>query len=529
MTPKFRLGMTAGWGRVVAVFMVDAALLGAGVTAAGRPGWWVGAVLGSILSVAALVSWRGSALLTLAWRAAGSGRTAVAPAGAVADHDRMFGAGPVGIRAAGPHLVTVVAVDGHPHSPSVLDHHRVESLTTLPIDAVATGLRQFDVTLDGIDVISVGARRSPKTHHDYAPVYSARVGDHPAVGQRQTWLIVRLDATTSARAILWRESVAATMSAATEWLAQELTSRRIPARVLTATQIHAVDEALLAGTNPATLRRGWDRLRHPNGYIHTYWVSPQDISSATIDRLWTPDTEATVVTLQLRLTPTGATTIGVLARYHSGGPLVEPPLTGLNPMTGQHDSGMTAGLLTATAVPALPARALVDGEQLAVPIGATGIIIGTTPTGHPLLIDLGDPTGTATMTIAGEHALTMQIALRATATGYHVLVHTNRPQHWKQATGAGLQIVSAAGLTQQLPPSPRRWMVIFDQLDGPTHDGAAVTIRTVNPGAASGADIHIEQDDPDSAVIRTWAFQYRLRIELDYERHLIDAGLAQAV
>lgn len=525
MTPTFPLGVATSWARVVAVFVVDVALLAAGVAAAGRPGWWAGAALGSVISMAALVSWRGSALLTLAWRSVTGRRAGVAaPAGALADHDRIFGDGPVGIRAVGPHLVAVVAVDGQPHSPSVLDHHRVESLATLPLDAVAAGLRQFDVTLDGIDVVSVGVRRAPKTHHPYAPVYSSQVGDHPAVGQRQTWLVARFNAAESARAIVWRESVAATMSATAEWLAQELTSRRIPARVLSAAQIRAADEALLAGTDPAGLRPGWGRLRHAGGYVHTYWMSARDISAASIDRLWTPDTDATVVSVQLRVTATGTTTVGVLVRYHTGGPLAEAPLTGLNPLTGRHDVGMAAGLVVANGVPAVPSRELVDGERLGVPIGATGIIIGTTATGHPLLIDVGDPTEMATVTIAGELALTVQLALRAAATGYQVLVCTQRPQRWQQATGAGLQVVGVAGLAEQLPPSRQRWMVVYDEVGGPAPQGAAVTVRTVASGAASSADIHIEQDDPGNAVIRTWAFQYRMRIELDYERRLTAAG-----
>jgi hypothetical protein len=402
----------------------------------------------------------------------------------------------------------------------VLDYPRVESLSKLPLDAVAAGLRQFDVTLDGIDVVSVGARRAPQTHHPYAPVYSSQVGDHPAVGQRQTWLVIRFNATESARAIVWRESVAATMGAAAEWLAQELTSLRVPARVLTAAQIRAADEALLAGADPAVLRPGWGRVRHPGGYVQSYWMSPRDISSATIDRLWAPDTDATVLTVQLRLTATGATTVGVLARYHSGGPLLEPPLTGLNPLTGRHDVGMTAGLLVAAGVPVAPARELADGERLAVPIGPTGIIIGTTASGHPLLLDVGNPTEMATVTIAGELALTAQIALRAAATGYQVLVCTERAQRWQEATGAGLQVVDGAALAEQLAPARRRWMVVYDEVSGPAPQGAAVTVRTVAPGSASGADIHIEQDGPSTAVIRTWAIQYRLRIDVDHERRL---------
>jgi hypothetical protein len=262
--------------------------------------------------------------------------------------------------------------------------------------------------------------------------------------------------------------------------------------------------------------------------MHTYWVSPRDISTTTIDRLWAPDTDATVLTVQLRCSATGATTVGVAVRYHTGGPLAGPPLTGLNPWTGRHDLGLTAGLVMADGAPRVPAREVAPGERLRVAIGATGIIIGTTASGHPLLVDLGDPTGMATVTVAGELALTVQLALRAAATGYQVLVCTERAQRWRHAAGAGLQVVGAAGLAEELVPARRRWMVVYDHVAGPAPQGAAITVRTVAPGSASGADIHIEQDDRGGAAIRTWAFQYRVRIDADYERRLITAGPRRA-
>lgn len=526
MKSSFPFSVAASWPRVVAVFIVDVGLLAAGVTVAGRPGWWSGVGVAVVVTVLTLLCWRGAPLLSHAWRSVTGRRPRVGgPAGELADYERSFGAGPVGIRAVGQYLVAVVAVDGPPHSPSVLDYPRVESLAKLPLEAVAAGLEQFDVRLGGIDIVSAGARRAPKTHHPYAPVYSSEVGDHPAVGQRRTWLVVRLDALESARAIVWRESVAATMSAAAEWLAAELTSLRIPARVLTAAQIRDADEALLAGVDPAALHAGWGRLRHPGGYVHTYWVSPGDISSNSIDRLWAPDTDATVVSVQLRRADNGATTAGVMVRYHTGGPLAEPPLTGLNPLVGRHGAALGAGLLAAgTAGLAVPARELAAGEKVSVPIGATGIIVGTTASGHPLLVDLSEPTELATVTISGEFALLVQVALRAAATGYQVLVCTERPQRWQPVIGAGLQVVGPAGLAEQLPASPYPYVVIYDRVEGPAPAGAAVTVRTVGKRSASNADIHIEQDNSAAAVIRTWAFHYRLRINLDYERRLIEAG-----
>lgn len=529
MKSSFPLGVAAGWARVVAVFVVVVALVALGAAVGGRPGWWAGLGVGLLVVVLTVLCWRGAPLVSLAWRVVRPRRLPRAtPSGELGDYERTFGSGPVGIRCVGAHLVAVVAVDGPPHSPSVLDYPRVESLAKLPLQAVAAGLRQFDVTLEGIDIVSAGARRAPKSHHPYAPVYSSQVGDHPAVGQRRTWLVVRLDALASARAIVSRESVAATMSAAAEWLAAELTSLRIPARVLTAEQIRGVDEALLAGIDPSGLAGGWSRLRHAGGYVQTYWLSPHDISSTSIDRLWAPDTDATVVSVQLRRAEDGGTRVGVMVRYHTGGPLAEPPLTGLNPLTGRHDAGLRAGLVGAgRGGLVVAARELAPGEKVAVPIGSTGIIVGTTTSGHPLLVDVSDPTELATVTIAGEFALLVQVALRAAATGYQVLVCTRRAQRWQQVSAAGLQVVGA-GLSEQLPASRYPYVVVYDGVGGAAPAGAAVTVRTVDARSASGADIHIEQDGDGTAVIRTWAFQYRLRINLDYERRLTDAGPRRA-
>jgi type VII secretion protein EccE len=444
--------------------------------------------------------------------------------GSATDHRRTFGDGSVGIRSVGPHLVAVVAVDGPPHSLSVLDHQQVESAAVLPLDVVASGLRQFDVTLDGIDVVSAGVRRAPKTHHHHAPVYSSRVGDHPAIGQRRTWLVMRLDAVKGAAAILCRESVAATLSAAAEHLAEDLTSRRCPARVLTAAEIKDVDKALLAGVDRSSVRRRWGRLRHRGGYIQTYSVSPRDISTTTIDRLWAPDTENTVVAVQLRPTPDGQTTVGVVVRYHTGGPLREPPLTGLNPLTGRHDLGLAAGLILPTQTLAAPYRRIV--EDLSTPIGASGVIVGTTQTGHPLLVDLTPPPGkVTTVAVAGELALTMQVALRAAASGYQVLVHTARPESWRQATAAGLQLVGPGGLGEHLPASTWPWLLVYDELSGPVPDGAAVIVES---RAGSSADIQIDQDDDTHILIRTWEVRHQLRADLEYERHLIGSERSAA-
>jgi type VII secretion protein EccE len=516
----FPLGLAFGWKRLTAVFVTGVALIAVG-SAAGPAGWWTGVAISAAAAVAVLVTWRGAPLLTLAVTRVRPLDLSLPPA---ADHDRTFGAGLVGIRSVGTHLVAVVAVDGPPHSPSVLVHHQVEAAATLPLGVAAAGLRQCDVTLAGIDIVSAGVRVAPTTHHHHAPVYSSRVGDHPAVGQRRTWLVLRLDVAAAVRAILWRESVAATLAGAAEHLVQRLTSMRIPARVLCASEIEQMDEVLLAGAEFDGLRRRWGRLRHTGGYVQTYWMSPQDISTAAIGRLWAPETDATVTTVQLRPTSDGSTAVGVLVRYHTGGPLREVPLTGLNPLTGRHDVGTAAGLAAPTGGLLAPARRLRDRERLAAPIGASGIIVGATSAGHPLLIDLTPvPAKTTIVTITGELALMVQVALRAAATGYQVIVNTTHHERWRQATAAGLQLAGPGGLGERLPASAQPWLVVYDETSGPMPAGAAVVVRSVDRDGAAG-DVRIDQDDDRSAVIHTRALRCRVRIDLDHERRLVVHG-----
>ena len=201
-------------------------------------------------------------------------------------------------------------------------------------------------------------------------------------------------------------------------------------------------------------------------------------------------------------------------------------------MSGRHDAGLAAGLLAAgrsgLAVPsrelAMTARRLAVADRghrhhrrhdrhAAIPCWS----IWATRPSWP------------TVTIAGELALTVQVALRAAATGYQVLVCTRRPQRWQQVTGAGLQVVGRGGLAEQLPPSPRRWLVVYDDVCRASAGRGRRSRCARWPDGRPAAPTSISSKTvPAPRVIRTWAFQYRLRIDLDYERRLTDAGPRRA-
>jgi type VII secretion protein EccE len=519
MRSAFPAGLALGESRVVTAFSAAVALLWAGSLLRGPWVVWVSAAVAALAVMLVLVTWRGAPLASLLLRRSKS-VTELLSVPQARDHRLRWTDGQAAIRADGDELIAVVAVDGPSHTPSVLDNHRVASAVSLPIPVVAEAIRQFDVTLSGIDILSVGRRRASKTHHHSAHTYSGMIGDHGAVGRRRTVCVLRMNRLDNVAAVACRDSVAATLDACAQRLAAELTARQLPARVVDAGELADIDAALTGGITQ-NMKPRWGGLRHTGGWVSTYWVSPRDITTLTLDRVWTPDADHTATAVQLRPTPDGGVAVGMLVRYATGGPQKHAPLTGLNPLSGRHELGLRAGLADArTPVVQAPTRLLGDGEDLRAPIGASGLIVGATAQGHPLLIDLADaaPGETSTVTVAGELALLVQLAMRSAATGYQVLVCSGRPDSWREASAAGLRVVGT--LPAQLADDGRGVMVVDDHIDAPS-PRASITMRAVKAGTASVADVHFEQDSERTAVIRTADFQYRIHISLDPERNMI--------
>jgi type VII secretion protein EccE len=522
----FPVGLRVTWWRVIVAFVTTVGLLALGTHLWHGPvALAVPIVVAVLVDAALLVTWRHQTVGALARHRLTKRRATAAVVAPVSSHRLRWTTEEAAIRGDEFEALAVVAVDGASHTPSVLDHHQVQSGTLLPVDVVARAVRQFDVSLAGIDIYSVGRRRAGDEHHHYAATYSRVIADYGAVGERSTWCVLRMRSRDNLGAIAARDSVAATLLACARRLAVELGAHGCPARLVDVAELDELDAAIAGPlTNGATAQ--WSGLVHPGGVVTSYWLSPSDITTATLDHVWAPDTDATMTTIQLRPGGDGSVTVGALVRYSTAGKLTEAPLRGLNPLSGQQELALRATLLE-PAVPTLqlPHRQMGPEERLRAPIGATGILIGTTAKHHPMLVPLGNarPGKQALVTVAGELALLLQIAQRAAATGYRVAVVTGRPQQWRSAQAAGLRIVRE--MPAELPDRGRSMMVVYDHYGAPTtHPSAAVTVRAVERGTASVADVHLEQDSRDTAVIRTAEFRYRLHIDVTKERNDIAAS-----
>jgi hypothetical protein len=94
----------------------------------------------------------------------------------------------------------------------------------------------------------------------------------------------------------------------------------------------------------------------------------------TLDRLWLPDTDATVVTIRLTARH-GRPEVSAWVRYHSAQQLPKDVLSRLNRLTGRQLAAVRASLPTPARrhLLVVPARVLRDSERLAVRLGSASV------------------------------------------------------------------------------------------------------------------------------------------------------------
>ena len=375
MKAQRRFGLTLSWARVTAVFLVDIVIL---VVASHCPeswqgphriAFWVGVGLAALVALFSLVTYHGitvtSGLATWLWDWSADPGTALGAGCTPArDYQRRFGRDEVGVREYEGQLVTVIALNGGDDDSASRHRHRT-SQPTLLVQAVADGLRQFDIHLDDIDIVSVKVRRGGNAA-ELSKLEDWEVANgEPTSYVRRTWLVLRMNPQRNIAAVAVRDSLASTLVAATERLAQDLDGLTCAAKPLTAEEITEVDRAVLADLEPTWSRPGWRHLKHFNGFTTTFWVTPSDITTDTLDELWQADTVATVLTVRLTARA-GRPHVSAWVRFHSEKRLPRDVSSGLNRLTGRQLAAVRASL-PAPATRALlvvPSRPVHDDDDL---------------------------------------------------------------------------------------------------------------------------------------------------------------------
>ena len=388
MKRQRRFGLSLSWPRLTTVFVVDVVIM---VVASHCPeswqgtyriAFWVGVGLAVLVTLLSLVTYHGltvtSGLATWLWDwSADPGSALSAGCTPALDYQRKYGRDKVGVRQHEGQLVTVIAINGGDDDSASRLRHR-NSPPTLLVSAVASGLRQFDVHLDDVDIVSVKVRRGgPEAKaaelsklDDFGPEEWEVANGEPTSYIRRTWLVLRMNPQRNVAAVAARDSLASTLVAATERLAQDLDGLTCAARPLTAEELAEVDRAVLADLEPTWSRPGWRRLKHFNGFVTSLWLSPSDITTDKLDELWDDETVATVLTI--RLTSRGdRPQVSAWVRYHTEKRLRRNVSSGLNRLTGRQLAAVRASLPAPTARPLLvvPSRPLrADDDDLALSV-----------------------------------------------------------------------------------------------------------------------------------------------------------------
>lgn len=344
----------------------------------------------------------------------------------------------IGFRWNGTTLLSLLKIDENPRALTVLEPGVTVSGEMVPVQALLDCLRQFDITLESIDIISQGARSAG--HTDVAAVYDSVLGPLPAIAQRAVWIAVRFNPSRCAEAVRRRggdrDGILRAATTATRRVANRLAEAGLQPRFLSASGIAAATNQLSDGVSLGTVEETWEDCREGQFRLSSFAVQPDMMTTAGLGLLWTVPSYSTTVCLSLReAAEDDLVQVRGLVRFDSD-VRVPTQLRGLIPLHGRQFSALAATL----PIPALPGARPIEHwasglrtdalDELALPASGCGQVIGADQEGRAVALPLFGPQ-IRRVEIAGTLHLAQQVVLRSLALGARVLVHTRRPAFWR--------------------------------------------------------------------------------------------------
>jgi type VII secretion protein EccE len=516
-------------------FVVIAELCAAAVVvAAAAAVWWAAALAAGAAALVVTLTYNGATAAGWVFRAARFWRhrrsaaarrkRAAVPAPFTAE---LPGTGPAGLRWDGKYVVTMIELHGRAFAPTVLVPAGADTTDTVSLEAISALLHQFAaLELDCVDVVSVSQRVAADGR--YTPKYDEIIGDRPAVGQRRTWLVVRLCPQACMAAIAYRGDAAAAAAAATERIRQAVLRTGCRAVTCTAEQLGEATEALLAGKGLSRVGESWSHADLDADYVTSYRIAGSDLLTRTLNDVCTVRSKCTVQTIRLTADRAGqGVSVGAVVRFHTAAPLTHPPLLALRPVTGQSFDALAASLPLGDRSLRLGLSSRRLADDLAIPVGPSGPLLGMTVTGFPFLMPITDPLRTVRMSVDARLPVVIPLLLRASAAGAVILVHSDRPTVWEPVCDD--QRILLAGDTE-----PRRTpnVIVVDGAGQEITGGErGHTVVVLTDTAQPDCDITIAELSGDDLVINTASLHevrlaiMRPRNEAEFVAHLRTAAV----
>ena len=496
-----------------------------------RAGWWpaTGISAAALVVLIVTVYRRNAPGWVAAWARHWRRRRHLVPVAAAVDVPH--GAIVCGVRVDEYEAVTMIKASGRPYAPTLL-RGSTRSLTTnvIPMAVLAGLLDQPGfLQLAGIDIVSAGQR--VRGVGGYAPLYSTLLADRPAAGRRDTYLIVRIDITGSVPGLTYRTSIGAAAAAATERIINALLQNGIRATALSAAELdtalselgvglvtppprpeppapdQAADEAQAAPAvavpvgahrGAAAPRTRWRSVRTREGYLSSYYFSPEDITTAALNRMWALHTDEVVQTTSIckhrNTEPDGGGPVLVSAMVRTCDPqeAPQPPTLDLNPLPGEQYAATVRAAPTARPAITLPARRLNGSEPLQIPIGATGILVGAAlkddPDADPpiqgddmVMLALTDPDRATRISMNTSEFYVRQLLIRAAAVGERIVIYSHQPTRWNSLTQPNIAVAE-----RRRPPPFVPTITVNDRPTALSAAGLSATVISLGPLADDG-------------------------------------------
>lgn len=487
--------------------------------------WWACALLALTVIVLFTFRWRGTGLLqsvAARWsfrRARGRRAELIA---APAPFDSVIGdADPCGFRWDGDTLSTLLQIEDAPEDLTVLEPGSTVSGDMVALDVLAACLRQFDIELDSIDVLSHGCRSHG--HTPLAAVYDGVLGPLPAIAHRTVWVVVRFDPARCPEAVALRgggrSGLLHTAMVATRRVANQLGEAGLRVRTLSAAEVGQAVSQLCGGANLPNLHEDWQYCADGNYRMVSFALTADILTTAGLSRLWAVPSDATVLSISLRNGPRGTIAIAGTVRFDTFGSPATGAIEGLRPLAGKQFEAVLAGLpLGRSSGEFLSWSVSSDAAgfgQIRLPASGCGQVIGADDDGRAVALPIFGP-HIARVEIAGSLHLAQQVVLRALALGARVLVHSNRSGSWRSMVEAVgdpqlLWVAEFNRSTLQAGSDRNYTVALFDGV----HEAATrvgVTVIALLPSETSSrvaasepADVVLRQlpETPDRVAVAT--------------------------
>lgn len=415
-------------------------------------------------------------------------------------------AGLCGIAQEGDVLVAMIQLAPNLDLPTVIAEQTIYTEDTVSVESLLPMLDQYGIGID-IDIVTTGQR--VRSAGSYSMLYDQLIGSHPVVGNRMTWLVLRLDQERDLKALAKRGPCAIvaprTLATAAHRIAGRLRERGVAAHPLPAAAMLDATRLLHAGAELGDLTEQWERLKTsvPGRFVTSFGIDWSELDESGLDDCWTWNSGRTTLVVSL------SGTAGPRAVVRYLGPAMTEALPDyLRRLPGRQSLALRATLPTGVSLRALTRdERMVEeappelGQRLSIAIGPNGQILGAISgqTRHQLALPLYDPAPynprRRTVDVHAVLPIAQQLVLRATVVGADIEVHTNRPQRWQHlVTAVGdARSLRLAGADDE-EPGANATITVFDQLP-PQASAAPTTVSISDPGSPrrGSVDLSIEQ------------------------------------